>query len=260
MKHFRKVWTPEINQWLLDHKDMIKSEMYKLFLETYPECNDVTYTAFKNQCSRVGASYTVNNCWRGDRKPRPLYSEQIKKGYIRIKIAQPNVWITKSKWVYMETHPYEDFSERSIYIFLDGNNRNFNPNNIERLTLSEMAHYSRLGGCCYGNPEITKLRVILAKQRHALYEAGEKAGLTVDYGKTKSCRCFKSDLDAKRREYTSRSYVKERRRKLAKERRERMKIENPEKYEKIKLQHREYLKVYNQRKGEERNGITKDNK
>lgn len=242
MKHFRKVWTPEINQWLVDHKDMIKNEMYKLFLETYPECDDVTYSAFKNQCSRVGASYIVNNCWRGDRKPRPLYSEQIKKGYVRIKIAQPNVWISKAKWVYQQTHPTEDCSGRYNFVFLDGNNRNFDPANIERLTLSEMAHYNRLGGCCYGQPEITKLRIILARQRYALFEAGEKLGLTVDYGKSKSCRCFKADLDASRREYTSRPYVKARIRQRAKERRERMKIENPEKFEELKRKHREYLK------------------
>lgn len=252
MKHFRKVWTPEINQWLVDHKDMIKSEMYKLFLETFPECQDVTYSAFKNQCSRIGASYSVNNCWRGDRKPRPLYSEQIKKGYIKIKIAQPNVWVSKAKWVYDETHPYEDCTGRANYVFLDGNTRNFSPDNIMRLTLSEMAHYNRLGGCCYGQPEITKLRIILARQRHALFEAGEKLGLTVDYGKGKSCRCFKADLDASRREYASRPYVKERRRQKAKERRKRMKIENPEKYAKILAQHREYLKEYNKRKREER--------
>lgn len=252
MKHFRKVWSVERNQWLIDHKDMIKNEMYKLFLETFPECQDVTYIAFKNQCSRIGASYTVNNCWRGDRKPRPLYSEQIKKGYVKIKIAQPNVWVSKAKWVYDETHPYEDCTGRANYVFLDGNTRNFSPDNIMRLTLSEMAHYNRLGGCCYGQPEITKLRIILARQRHALFEAGEKLGLTVDYGKGKSCRCFKADLDARRREYASRPYVKERRRQKAKERRKRMKIENPEKYAKILAQHREYLKEYNKRKREER--------
>lgn len=242
MRHFRKVWTSEINQWLIDHKGIIKKELFKMFLETFPECYDVTYVAFKNQCSRIGASCTPSNCWRGSREPRPLYSEQIKKGYVRIKIAQPNVWISKAKWIYQETHPYEDCTGRANYVFLDGNNRNFDPKNIERLTLSEMAHYNRLGGCCYGQPEITKLRVILAKQRHALFEAGEKLGLTVDYGKGKSCRCFKADLDASRREYTSRPYVKERRRQKAKERRKRMKIENPEKYAKILAQHREYLK------------------
>ena len=242
MKHFRKVWTPEINQWLIVHKDMIKKELFKMFLETFPECSDVTYVAFKNQCSRIGASYTPGNCWRGDRKPRPLYSEQIKKGYVKIKIAQPNVWISKAKWVYDETHPYEDCTGRANYVFLDGNNRNFSPDNIMRLTLSEMAHYNRLGGCCYGQPEITKLRIILARQRYALFEAGEKLGLTVDYGKGKSCRCFKADLDASRREYASRPYVKARISQRAKERRRRMKIENPEKYEKILAQHREYLK------------------
>lgn len=254
MKHFRKVWSAERNQWLIEHKDMIKNEMYKLFLETYPECQDVTYTAFKNQCSRIGASYSVNNCWRGDRKPRPLYSEQIKKGYVKIKIAQPNVWVSKAKWVYDETHPYEDCTGRANYVFLDGDNRNFSPDNIERLTLSEMMHYNNLGGCCYGHPEITKLRILLAKQRYAMFNAGEKMGLTVSYGK--GIRSFRSDINKRANEYNSRPEVRARRNELARKRREKMKKENPEKYAKILVQHREYLKEYNKRN---RNGIAKNN-
>lgn len=254
MKHFRKVWSEERNQWLLAHKDMIKNEMYKLFLETFPECQDVTYIAFKNQCSRIGASYTVNNCWRGDKKTRPLYSEQIKKGYVRIKIAQPNVWVSKAKWVYDETHPYEDCTGRANYVFLDGNTRNFSPDNIMRLTLSEMAHYNKLGGCCHGHPEITKLRILLAKQKLAIYNAGEKAGLTVSY--CKGMRSFRSDINVRMKAYNSRPEVRARRNELARKRREKMKKENPEKYAKILAQQREYLKEYNKRN---RNGIAKNN-
>ena len=248
MEHFRKVWTQEINQWLVDHKDMIKRDMFKLFLETFPYCKDVTYTAFKNQCSRVGATYTVNNAWRGDRQPRPLYSEQVKKGYVKIKIAQPNVWISKAKWVYMNAHPKEDCSGRYNYVFLDGNNRNFDPNNIVKMSLSEMCHYNRLGGCCRENPEITKLRILLAKQRHALFDAGERLGLTIDYGKTKSQRCFKSDYMKKQKEYRSRPEVKEMQRKARKKHWEKLKTENPEKYKMLCEQHKEYMKEYKKRK------------
>jgi len=230
MRHFRKIWNEERNNWLLAHKDMIKKEMYQLFLKENPDCLDVTYTAFKNQCSRVGASYQVNNCWRGDRKPRPLYSEQIKKGYIRIKVAQPNVWISKSKWVYQETHPWEDFSERSNYIFLDGDNRNYNPDNIARVPLKLMGVFNNFGGCEKGNPEITRLRLLQAKHKMAILDAGEKMGMTVNYG---IGRRFREDVNKAAKEYRDRPDVKERRANARREKMHKMKIEEPERYRAI---------------------------
>ena len=230
MKHFRKIWNEERNNWLLAHKDMIKKEMYQLFLKENPDCFDVTYTAFINQCSRVGASYTQNNCWKGDRKPRPLYSEQIKKGYIRIKVAQPNVWISKSKWVYQETHPWEDFSERSNYIFLDGDNRNFKPDNIERVPLRMMGVFNCLGGCEKGNPEITRLRLLQAKHKVAILDVGEKLGLTVNYGVGRRLR---DEMNKAAREYNSRQEVRIRKAEIRREKMHRMKIEEPERYRAI---------------------------
>lgn len=253
MKHFRKVWTPEINQWLVEHKDMIKNEMYKLFLETYPECNDVTYTAFKNQCSRVGASYTQNNCWRGSRKPRPLYSEQIKKNYVRIKIAEPNVWMQKNKWVYIETHPWEDCSERSNYVFLDGDNRNFNPNNIERVPLKVMGVFNLMGGCEKGNPEITKLRILNAKLKLAILDKGEEMGLVAKVdskGRKKAGRCFIEERNRKAREYNSSPERKKIIAERTKEYLKRLKTENPEKYAEMREKHKVYSKEYHKRKKE----------
>ena len=251
MKHFRKVWSAERNQWLIEHKDMIKNEMYKLFLETFPECQDVTYTAFKIQCSCVGASYTVNNAWRGDRKSRPLYSEQIKKGYVKIKIAQPNVWVSKAKWVYDETHPYEDCTGRANYVFLDGDNRNFNPNNIERVPLKIMGVFNLMGGCEKGNPEITKLRILNAKLKLAILDKGEEMGLVVKVdskGRKKAGRCFIEERNRKAREYNSSPERKKIIAKRTKEYRKRLKTENPEKYAEMREKHKVYSKEYHKRK------------
>lgn len=127
MEHFRKIWNEEKRRWLLENgcgKD--RRKVYADFLAAFPDASDVTFVGLMNYCSRIGA-VSFHNKNSGSRKAKPLYFEQEKKGYIRIKIAQPNVWISKSKWVYMETHPWEDFSERSNYVFLDGNTRNFAP-------------------------------------------------------------------------------------------------------------------------------------
>ena len=146
MMRFRKIWDETTNSFIFAHKELVKDykTFHALFMQNFPD-SQVTYTAFKNQCSRLGVVQHHNP--HVSTKKRPLYAEHCKKGYVRIKIAEPNVWVSKSKWVYMETHPWEDFTERSNYIFVDGNNRNFSPENIERVELKYMAQFNYCGGC-----------------------------------------------------------------------------------------------------------------
>lgn len=228
MKKFRKVWTSEINEWLKTTKGMTPKEAYTLFLKTYPENTDVTYVAFKNQRSRMKASGLCTNL-NFSRKPRPLFSEQVKKGYIRIKVAQPNVWISKAKYVYMLAHPEEDLTERSNYVFLDGNNRNFDPTNIERVQIKYMGLFNGLGGTETGRPDITKLRILQAQLKYAILDKGEEIGEVVQVG---TSRRFKEDVNRKAREYRMKPGVRERQnanaRASAKRRIEKLKVEGGE--------------------------------
>lgn len=237
MKKFRKVWTDELNEWLKTTKGMTPKDAYSLFLEKF-NITDVTYVAFKNQRSKMGAS--GERVGKLQRPKRPLYAEQIKKGYVRIKVAEPNVWMQKNKWVYIETHPWEDCSERSNYVFLDGDNRNFNPNNIERVPLKVMGVFNLMGGCEKGNPEITKLRILNAKLKLAILDKGRKnAG-----------RLFIKERNEKARIYNSSPERKKILAERAKEYRKRLKIENPEKYAEMMEKHKVYSKEYHKRKKE----------
>lgn len=76
MKKFRKVWTDEINEWLKTTKGMTPKDAYSLFLKTF-NIADVTYTAFKNQRSRMGAS--GERVGKLQRPQRPLYAEMREK-------------------------------------------------------------------------------------------------------------------------------------------------------------------------------------
>lgn len=201
MLKFRKVWSPDKNRWLLDTKGIPVKEAWAMFQKAFPD-TDITETAFRNQRSRVGAA-GISHTKGVSRKSRPLYSEQEKKGYIRIKIAQPNVWISKSQWVYMETHPWEDFTEKSHYIFLDGDNRNFHPDNIERLSVKYMALYSSFGGCVKGQPELTRLHIAQAKLKYAQMNRLEELGETVVYG---GVRTSKANVNRLARLYREKNY------------------------------------------------------
>lgn len=232
MQHFRKIWTEEINAWLKTTKGMTPGEAYALFLKTYPDIKDVTRTAFCNQRSRVGAAGPSYNP-KVSRAPRPLYSEQIKKGYVRIKIAQPNVWISKAKWVYMETHPeeYEICSTtRANYIFLDGNTRNFHPDNIARVPLNIISVFNTLGGTVDGKPELTQLRLTQAILKSKTLDIMEKCGKVNKYA------TYRSDKQRAHERYLkqkSKPGYKEHQREVAREYIRRLKVERPEKYAEI---------------------------
>lgn len=197
--HFRKIWNETTNGFIFKNKEMVNDykNFYAAFMEEFPY-SQVTYVAFKNQCSRLGVVSRHNP--HVYHAPRPLYSEHHKKGYVRIKIAQPNVWISKAKWVYMETHPWEDFTESSEYIFLDGDTRNFHPNNIERLPRRIATLFANAGGN-KGGPEIVKLRIAQCKLKMATLDAGEKLGLT---SSTTAGRQFIEERNAKARAYYKR--------------------------------------------------------
>lgn len=246
MKKFRKVWSEELNAWILTTKGMKPDDAYALFLKTFPEITDVTRTAFMNQRSRVGAAGECKNP-NFARQKRGLWSEQVKKGYVRIKIAMPNVWVSKSKWVYMETHPWEDFSERSNFVFLDGDTRNFHPDNIERVPIRIMAQFCLLGGCEKGQPEVTRLRILLAKLKMARLDAGEKLGLVVDGG---NGRVFREERNRRSREYQKKRREDPAVGEILREQRKRYweRLKNdPIKYEQVKARHKSYLKEYKRR-------------
>lgn len=247
MKDFRKVWNDDTNGFLLKNKDMVFNHkaFYEAFMKEFP-ASRVTYCAFKNQCSRLGVVSRKNP--HGACKCRPLYSEQVKKGYVRIKIAQPNVWISKAKWVYMETHPWEDCSEPSEYIFLDGNTRNFHPDNIERVLKCLQTIFYQFGGKA-DMPEVTRFRITQAKLKKALLDKGEQIGLVCRSGNT---RTFIEDRNARQRERMNRLLKDDNyREKFNQQRREykqRIKESDPERYQKLLERNREAGKRYQKRK------------
>ena len=244
MKGFRKIWNDETNGFLAKCRDLSREDCYRVFMAKFPD-SGVTFIALCNQLSRLGLRPHLKY---GSTRTRPLYSEQVKKGYVRIKVAQPNVWMMKSKWVYMETHPWEDFSERSNYVFLDGNNRNFDPSNIERVPLRLMSGFSRAGGCARGYPELTRLRISLARLWDACLDAGEKEGMTAKYG---HARMFRDDVNRKAAERRKNPELRKKQAERARRYIERIRQEDPARYEDMMRRQRVYKREWARRKREE---------
>ena len=204
MESTPRVWDSTKTNWLIKSKGMRRRDAWELFKKEFPDTS-ISELAFYNQRSRVGASDKSKTKSSHNRQPRPLYSEQIKNNRVRIKVAQPNVWWPKSRWVYMETHPWEDFSERYNYIFLDGDLRNFDPDNIDRLPINLMGIFNRTGGVIKGHPELTRLNMAKAKLHKAILDAGEKTGEVVVYiNNGRPNRRFRSSIVEGVKRYNSR--------------------------------------------------------
>lgn len=240
-------WKEEHKQFLLDHKDLPRTEVYKLFCEKFP--GFCTFAAMCDKRSRIGAvTYSAKH---GTTKAKPLYSEQRKKGYIRIKVAQPNVWWQKQRWVYVETHPeeYNDIEETDCYYFLDGNNKNFDPANIVRVKRREQTIFQFLGGVVKDNPELTKQHILQARLKLAQLDVGEKLGLVADGG---GGRVFIDERNAKARAYQKKRYaeseeVRKKKKVNKKKYMEKLKLD-PERYEKYKEHKREWFKKHREKK------------
>lgn len=91
---------------------------------------------------------------------RPVGSERISKdGYIEVKVAEPDKWRLKQRVVYEEAKG--EIPEGCPIIFLDGNKRNFDIDNLRCITRSELL-YLNCNGLNNSN-EITETGILMAR-------------------------------------------------------------------------------------------------
>ena len=91
---------------------------------------------------------------------RPVGSERISKdGYIEVKVEEPNKWRLKQRVVYEEVKG--KIPEGCTIIFLDGNKRNFDIDNLRCITRSELL-YLNCNGLNNSN-EITETGILMAR-------------------------------------------------------------------------------------------------
>lgn len=252
MKHFRKIWDKQKHDFLMEHKEMKINDCYQLFIKTFPEASDVTPTAFRNERSRIGAiseKYKNGSINHASKAPKPLYSEHKKKGYIRIKVGQPNEWMFKQHYVWWQNTGHKPEPKKEMVIFLDGNNRNFDFNNLFLLSREAAGIFNNPFlhlGMIPGQPELTKINAMNAMLIVLTRKLGRKVGLV-----SESTGAFKDDSARKAREKIQ-QMTKEEREEYNRKRREyhqNLKQTNPEKYQEHMKKHYEYLKTYRKKNG-----------
>lgn len=92
---------------------------------------------------------------------RPVGTERIDKdGYVVVKIEQPNKWRLKQLVIWEKHHGA--IPKNHVVIFLDGNNRNFDINNLALITRAESMYLNR-HKLRFNDRELTESAVNIAK-------------------------------------------------------------------------------------------------
>lgn len=92
---------------------------------------------------------------------RQLFEERLdKNGYIEIKIKEPDIWQSKHRYIYEQY--YGKIPKKHKVIFLDGNNRNFDIDNLKLVSSAEelIMNNNKLR---YNNKELTESGILIAK-------------------------------------------------------------------------------------------------
>lgn len=238
----KRKWTEKEDNWILQNTKGTRTELYERFIKEVP--SDKSKDAFFSRRCKLGVSKKVYATKQG----RPLYSERFTKGRVFIKVAQPNVWINKAKYVYMQHFPNADYTEPSFYVFLDGDIHNFDINNIAKVPMKLIGIFNKLGGVEKGNPELTKLKILQAKLKSKQLDAGEKIGLVTKHSKNSNSRYFKEERNIRERIRNKDPKLIEKRRKRDRKKLKYMKQFEPEKYQRRLEKLREYHRTHKQTK------------
>lgn len=120
---------------------------------------------------QLGLCYSNSDVPRGEKhwRHRPVGSFQEKKGYIRIKVAEPNKWMQYQRYVWEQNHPGQSAEGKTV-IFMDGNNRNFDPSNLECVERGELSVMAELGCTAKSSREeremyLLRARLVCAKSK-----------------------------------------------------------------------------------------------
>ena len=173
-------WTKEIDHWIKE-RCPIREHGYTQIQHIVDDLNATFHTdfginAFKTNCYSKGVkigAYNSANYHRGETHHRhnPIGSLQVKRGYVQIKIGEPNKWMQYQRYVWEQHHPGES-AKGMVVLFMDGNSRNFDPSNLERVSRGELTVMASLGHTAAMSREereicLLRARVALAKGKLA---------------------------------------------------------------------------------------------
>lgn len=89
---------------------------------------------------------------------------KIIDNYIKVKVAMPNKWMLKHHVIYLKAHPGEKIKPTENIIFIDGDQSNFNPSNLKKVTDTELMALNSMAKLPKEWKRIIKLKNKIKKQ------------------------------------------------------------------------------------------------
>ena len=89
------------------------------------------------------------------------------KGFVKVKIEEPNKWKLKHKLLYEKYHNVK-LSDNDVVLFVDNNKRNFDKENLELINKSILLDINRNLNFDTDDIDIRKAVIALAKARYEL--------------------------------------------------------------------------------------------
>lgn len=111
---------------------------------------------------------SVSGAGQNRRGSKPIGTERERKGYIEVKVAQPNIWDQKQRYIW-EKHHNRKLKKNEVVIFLDKDNRNFDIENLAMVPRGLLG-IMNTNNWISENPEHTKLGIEAAKLLRKTYE------------------------------------------------------------------------------------------
>lgn len=161
MTEFVKSVCPLREHWINSRKELAE-EINKRFGRKFTD-KAVCSHCYENGI-QLGLCYSHSYVPRGEAhwRHRPVGSLQTKKGYVRIKVAEPNKWLQYQRYVWEQNHPGQSAEGKTV-IFMDGNNRNFDPSNLECVERGELSVMSAMGCTAESSREERELFLLRAR-------------------------------------------------------------------------------------------------
>lgn len=150
----KKIFNEEHEKWIRENAAGIRNEK---LTEMFNEKFNMNLTV--GQIKKFKHSHHISSGLKSCNLP--VGSERTdKKGYIITKVAEPNVWIEKHRYIYESM--YGNIPTGHKVIFADKNTRNFNPENLILVSDSE-ALIMNTRKLIYEHATLTKSGALIAK-------------------------------------------------------------------------------------------------
>lgn len=149
----KKIFNREHKEWIIKNAKGIRNEkLTEMFNKRFNM--NVTIGQIKKFKNFHHISSELKSC------NLPVGSERVNKGYIYVKIKEPNVWIEKHRLIYESI--YGNIPTGHKVIFADKNKRNFSPENLILVSDSE-ALIMNTNKLIYEDASLTKSGALIAK-------------------------------------------------------------------------------------------------